>query len=136
MESGFVKHHLPTFSDSRGDLTVFDKLDELVDWQIKRSYWATNTKMPRGGHCVKGEKKFYVMAQGSCKARIFDGKEWFEVELNGPGDVLEFKTDLWREFVDFSENSVMFTLCNMAYDKSKYITDLSEFKEYAKKINL
>ncbi|MCC7432193.1 FdtA/QdtA family cupin domain-containing protein [Candidatus Peregrinibacteria bacterium] len=132
----FVKHQIATFTDPRGDLTVFDKLDEIVDWQIKRSYWVTNTKLPRGGHCVKGERKFYVMAQGSCKAKIFDGKQWTEVELKGPGEALEFKADLWREFVDFSEGSVMFTLCNMHYDKSKYILDVKEYEEYAKTLNL
>jgi len=130
----FVKHVIPTYSDARGDLTVFDKLDEIVDWQIKRSYWVTNTKLPRGGHCVKGEKKFYVMAQGRCLARLYDGTNWYEVPLTGPGDALELKSDMWREFVDFSEGSVMFTLCNMQYDKSKYILDLEEFVTYVKTI--
>lgn len=134
-EALFVKHKIPTHSDPRGDLTVFDKLDEIVDWQIKRSYWVTNTKLPRGGHCVKGEKKFYVMAQGTCLAKLYDGTNWFEIELKGPGEALELKGDMWREFVDFSENSVMFTLCNMQYDKSKYILDLKEFENYLKSAN-
>lgn len=126
----FVKHTIPTYSDQRGDLTVFDKLDQVVDWQIKRSYWVTNTKLPRGGHCVKGEKKIYVMAQGKCLAKLFDGKNWYEVVLQGPGEALELKVDMWREFVDFSEQSVMFTLCNMQYDKAKYILDLKEYENY------
>ncbi len=130
----FVKHTLKTFSDERGDLTVLDRIDELVDWPVKRSYWSTNTRLPRGGHCVKGERKFYVMAQGSCKARIYDGKKWTEIVLNGPADVLELKADLWREFVDFTENSVMFTLCNLYYDKSLYILDLREYENYIKLI--
>ena len=82
-----------------------------------------------------GEKKFYVMAQGHCIARIYDGTNWYEIELNGPGDALELKSDLWREFIDFSEHSVMFTLCNMHYDKSKYIMDLKEFEDYIKQAN-
>lgn len=131
----FVKHIIPTHSDTRGDLTVFDKLDEIVDWQIRRSYWVTNTKLPRGGHCVKGEKKFYVMAQGKCLAKLYDGKNWYEVELNGPGEALELKADMWREFVNFTEHSVMFTLCNIHYDKSKYILDLKEYEEYIKTLN-
>jgi dTDP-4-dehydrorhamnose 3,5-epimerase-like enzyme len=133
-EQLFIKHKIPTFNDTRGDLTVFDKLDEIVDWQVKRSYWVTNTKLPRGGHCVKGEKKFYIMAQGRCVAKMYDGTNWYEIELNGPGDALELKSDMWREFVDFSENSVMFTLCNMHYDKSKYILDLKEYDEYIKNL--
>jgi hypothetical protein len=113
---------------------VLDKIDELVDWPVKRSYWSTNTRLPRGGHCVKGEKKFYVMAQGSCKARLFDGQNWFELELKGPGDVLELKEDLWREFEDFSPGAVMFTLCNLQYDKSRYIFDLKEYIQHIKTV--
>jgi dTDP-4-dehydrorhamnose 3,5-epimerase-like enzyme len=131
----FKKITIPTHPDARGDLTVFDKLDEIVDWQIKRSYWVTNTKLPRGGHCVKGEKKFYVMAQGECLAKLYDGEKWYEVPLKGPGEAIELKNDMWREFVNFSEHSVMFTLCNMHYDKSKYILDLKEFEEYIKAKN-
>lgn len=134
MSELFVKHQIPTHTDPRGDLTVFDKLDEIVDWQIKRSYWVTNTKLPRGGHCVKGEKKFYVMAQGTCVAKLYDGKNWFEIKLTGPGEALELKGEMWREFVDFSEGSVMFTLCNIQYDKSKYILDLKEYEEYIKTV--
>lgn len=126
----FKLHKLKTFTDERGELTVFDKIDEIVDWQVKRSYWVTNTKLPRGGHCVKGEKKFYVMAQGSCKVKIYDGEKWDEVILQGPTDILEFKEDLWREFTDVSEHAVMFTLCNGHYDKDKYITDIEAFETY------
>ncbi len=131
-DSLFVKHQIPTHTDPRGNLTVFDRLDEIVDWQIKRSYWVTDTKLSRGGHCVKGERKFYIMAQGECLAKIYDGTNWHEIRLNGPGEALEMKADLWREFVDFSEHSVMFTLCNMHYDKSKYILDLKEYENYLK----
>jgi hypothetical protein len=90
----------------------------------------TNINGLRGAHCVKGERKFYVMAQGSCKGKIFDGKNWYEFDLNGPGDVLWLKSDLWREFDDFSEGAVMFTLCNMHYEKDKYIMDLKEYETY------
>ena len=65
---------------------------------------------------MKEEKKFYIMAQGSCKMRIFDGEHWFEETLQGPSEAIEFKADLWREFYDFSDKAVMFTLCNDIYD--------------------
>jgi WxcM-like, C-terminal len=126
----FVKHSINTFTDERGDLTVLDKIDEMFDWQVKRAYWVTGTKLPRGGHCVKGERKIYIMAQGTCKAKLFDGKSWHELELNGPSDALETKADIWREFTDFSEHAVMFTLCNVHYDKSKYIMDIEKYKKY------
>lgn len=131
----FEKIKIPTHTDERGSLTSLDRIDELVEWPVKRSYWVTNTRLPRGGHCVKGERKFYIMAQGSCKARIYDGTNWYEFNLEGPGEALQLKADLWREFSDFSEGAVMFTLSSLHYDKSKYIMDIGEFEKYIKSLN-
>lgn len=128
----FVRHDLNSNKAATGCLTVMDKIDELVPWQIKRSYWLTDATGQRGAHCVKGEKKFYIMAQGSCQMRIFDGVNWYQEILKGPSEAIEFKADLWREVSDFSKNAVMFTLCNDHYDRSKYITDLEEFIKYIK----
>ena len=121
---------VPTFSDERGSLTILDNIDKLVDWPVKRSYWMTDIKLPRGAHCVKGERKLYIMAQGSCLFKIFDGINWFEINLTGPSQALLFKADLWRELSDFSDKAVMFTLCNMGYDKDKYIFDKIEYIQY------
>jgi len=132
----FRKHFFTTHQDDRGNLTVLDKIDQLVSWPVKRSYWITDTKAARGGHCVKGERKFYVMAQGSCRVKIYDGRNWYDITLNGPGEALELRADLWREMEDFSENSVMFTLCNLYYDKSQYIFDINEYSQYAKSLSL
>jgi hypothetical protein len=128
----FIKHFLTTHSDERGNLTVLDKIDQLVNWTVKRSYWITDALAARGGHCVKGERKLYIMAQGSCKVRIFDGRKWYDLTLQGPGEALELKADLWREMDDFSPNSVMFSLCNLYYDKSQYIFDINEYTKHAK----
>lgn len=130
----YRKHNFPTHSDDRGSLTVFDQIDLAVGWQVKRSYWITDVKSARGGHCVKGEKKFYIMAQGSCTMRIFDGKQWYEEQLEGPGQGIEFFGDLWREVDHFSPGAVMFTLCNGHHVPELYIRDLEEYKIYVKDI--
>lgn len=114
---------------------MLDKLDQMVDWPVKRSYWLSNVKTARGGHCVKGERKFYIMAKGSCRFKIYDGSNWYEINLEGPGEALELRADLWREVDRFSENSVMFTLCNLYYDKSQYIFDIKEYEKYINSIN-
>jgi hypothetical protein len=126
----YRKHVLASHVDDRGTLTVFDKIDQLVPWTVKRSYWITDVAGQRGAHCVKGEKKFYVMARGSCTMRIFDGSDWHEEKLHGPSEMIEFRADLWREIKDFSEGAVLFTLCNEHYDRSKYITSLEEYNKY------
>ncbi len=131
----YEKIKIPTYNDLRGDLSVLE-LEPLINWTVKRIYYVTNTKLPRGGHCVKGERKIYIMCQGSCKAKLFDGETWFEEIMQGPGDGIILKTDMWREFIDFSEGSVMMALCNMPYDKDKYIMNIEEFKIYLKTIKI
>ena len=126
----YRRHQLVCHTDDRGSLTVLDKIDQLVSWPVKRSYWITDSNKQRGAHCVKGERKFYVMAKGTCTMKIFDGKEWYEERLNGPTDVIEFRADLWREVCDLTPDAVLFTLCNDYYSKESYITDLEEFKKY------
>ncbi len=126
----YSKVSLPKFEEDSGVLTVLDKINELVDWDIKRVYWLTDVKGQRGAHCVKGERKIYLILSGSCTARIFDGKNWYEEKITSPNEALIFKEDLWREFDNFSDNSVLCVLSNMHYDKSKYILDLEEFKNY------
>lgn len=126
----YVRLSLPKYEEESGVLTVLDKIEGLIDWNVKRVYWLTDVKSQRGAHCVKGERKIYLMFSGSCIARIFDGKNWYEEKIIGPNDALIFNTDLWREFDDFSENSVLCVLSNMHYDKSKYILDLEEFKKF------
>jgi len=128
----YRKHLLASHRDERGSLTVLDRIDQLVPWTVKRSYWVTDIIGQRGGHCVRNERKFYVMAKGTCTMRIFDGREWYEEKLQGPTDVIEFREDLWRELHDVSPDAVIFTLCNDHYDRSKYITDLEEFKKHIK----
>ncbi len=120
---------IPSFTDDRGVLSVVE-LKDYVDFPIERFYFLTNARLPRGGHCVKGEKKLYVMMKGSCKAKIFDGSEWAELELRGPEDVLIMEDDLWREFEDFSDDAVLGVLSNLNYDKNLYILSLSEYEKF------
>lgn len=117
---------IPTHEDERGNLSVIE-LKDFIDWPVKRIYYVTDTKKDRGGHAVKGEKKIYVCMQGTMKARIHDGTEWHEFDLQGPGDALLMTGMCWREFTDFSEGSVLMAISSMNYEPDKYIYDLEEF---------
>lgn len=118
----------PTFSDQRGDLTALE-LKDYVDWEVKRVYYVTHVKEARGGHCVKGEKKIYVMMKGKCTAKFFNGNEWQTLELNeNDGCILD--KDLWREFEDFSDGAVLAAISNVNYDENLYIRDIEEYKNY------
>lgn len=124
--SKFKKIQLKTFEDERGKLTPIE-LPDYIDWPVKRVYYVTDVKEARGGHAVRGEKKMYIMMQGSCKARLHDGDEWHEFEMNGPSEALLMQEMCFREFTDFSQGSVLAIISNMSYDPEAYIYDLDEF---------
>lgn len=115
-----------TNSDPRGDLTAIE-LKDYIDFDIKRIYYVTNTKLPRGGHAVRTEKKIYIMMQGKCLAKFFDGISWTEYELEGPGDAIIMEDYWWREFLDFSENSVLAAFSSINYDRNLYQLDINEY---------
>lgn len=120
------KIKIPTHTDERGRLSVVE-LKDYVDWETKRVYYVTGVEGSRGGHAVRGEKKIYICMNGSVLARIHDGKEWHEFELNGPDDALLMNEMCWREFKNFSSGTVLTAISNMNYEKDKYIWNLDEF---------
>jgi len=126
MSEKFKKIKIPTHTDERGSLSVVE-LKDYVSWTPKRVYYVTGVTKDRGGHAVKGEKKIYICMQGSCTARIHDGKEWHEVELHGPDDAILMEEMCWREFKDFSKGTVLCAISSMNYEKEKYIYDFEEF---------
>ncbi len=123
------KIQLPLFSDDRGDLGVLE-VKNFVDWEVKRIYYVTNVTLPRGGHAVKNEKKFYICLKGKLKAKFYDGNKWEEYELNGPNDALLMEKEYYREFFDFSEDAVLLAVSSVNYNHDDYIYDLGEYTEY------
>lgn len=127
---GIKKIELPTHSDARGDLSVAE-LHNYIDWPVKRVYYVANVTQDRGGHTVKGEKKIYIMMQGSCTAKFFDGNNWEVISLKQHEGII-LDRDLWREFEDFSSDAVLAAISNVNYDENLYIRDIEEYKQYVK----
>ncbi len=128
MHKKIILIKLPTHADARGNLSSIE-LKNYVDWKPKRIYYVTDVHGTRGGHAVIGEKKIYVCAQGSVKAKIHDGKKWHNFNLNGPNEALLVNCMCWREFSDFAPHTVLMAISNMNYDKKKYIYDFEKFLE-------
>ena len=121
---------LPTHGDPRGNLTAIE-MKEYVDWPVARVYYVTDTVAARGGHSVRGEKKIYVVMQGSCKGRFHDGEGWTEFDLKGPSDAVKMEGLYYREFVDFTPGTVLMAISSVNYDKDLYIYDFDEFLKEA-----
>lgn len=124
---------LPTHGDPRGNLTAIEMKD-YIDWPVARVYYVTDTVAARGGHSVRGEKKIYVVMQGSCKGRFHDGESWTEFDLKGPSDAVKMEGLYFREFVDFTPGTVLMAISSVNYDKALYIYDFDEFLKEAKEV--
>ena len=120
---------LKSFTDERGTLTAIE-LKDFFDWPAKRVYYLTDVSKPRGGHAVKDEKKMYICQKGQVKARLHDGLEWHEFELNGPGEAILMNKMCFRDFYEFSPDAVLMAISSVNYDPEDYIYDLDEFKNY------
>lgn len=126
---GVEKITLKTFTDERGSLTAIE-LKDYFDWKAKRVYYLTGVTAPRGQHCVKGERKIYVCQKGSVKARLHDGNDWMDFELQGPSDAILMNEDCFRDFYEFSEDAVLMAISSLNYNPEDYIYDLDEFIKY------
>lgn len=122
---------LPTHTDDRGSLTVLE-LRDFVDWEAKRIYYLTDVSKPRGGHAVKMEQKLYICQKGTVKARLHDGEQWHEFELNGPDDAILMSGMCFRDFYDFSPDAVLMAVSSVNYVPEDYIYDLDEFINFVK----
>ncbi len=120
------KIKLETFTDERGSLTPVEVRD-LGDWEAKRVYYLTDVKAARGGHAVRGEQKVYICIQGMVRARLHDGEEWHEFELNGPDEAILMNSMCFRDFYEFSEDAVLMAISSVDYVPDDYIYDLDEF---------
>lgn len=127
------KIKLNTHTDDRGSLTVIE-LKDYIDWIPKRVYYLTDVTKPRGGHAVKDEKKIYVCQKGKIKARLHDGNDWHEFDLNGPDDAIIMEEMCFRDFYDFSADAVLMAVSSVNYVPEDYIYDLNEFIEYKKSL--
>jgi dTDP-4-dehydrorhamnose 3,5-epimerase-like enzyme len=126
----------PTFSDSRGSLSVIEGVSEYCPFEIKRIYWlfGATSKIKRGMHGHKKLKQVFMLLKGKCTLVIENASERTTLELLKSGDGVFIDSGFWRE-VNLSEDSILLVLADSVYDKSDYITDYDEFKIWSKSSN-
>lgn len=133
MNENYSRIQAPTFSDSRGSLSVIEGVSEYCPFEIKRIYWlyGASSKIKRGMHGHKKLKQVFVLLQGKCTLVIENSSERVTVELLRSGDGVFIGAGFWRE-VNLSQDSILLVLADSVYDKSDYITDYDEYKNCSK----
>lgn len=72
-------------------------------------------------------RQLAVVARGSCKFHMDDGKETKQVELNDPATALLIEPYIWHEMYDFSDDCVLIVIADDYYKESDYIRKYDDF---------
>ena len=109
---------IPTFADSRGQLSVLEK---IVKFSIRRVYFIHHAEGLRGGHRHKKNTQFLVAVSGKVMIHVNDGHENKNYHLDNPRKGLILETADWHTMADFSKDCVLLVLASEPYDVNDYI---------------
>jgi len=111
---------LPIFEDSRGKLTVVEK---LLPFEIKRFYYIYDVTDKRGGHRHKKTVQALICLGGSCEIYLNDGIKEKTIVLNTPNKCLIVETKDWHTMDKFSKGSTLLVFSSEFYDRDDYIDE-------------
>lgn len=115
--------NLTTFTDSRGNLTVIEK---IVPFEIKRIFYIYGVDSSvRGGHRHKTTKQLAICLKGKCIVSCNDGKIKRDFFLDTPNKGLILLPGDFHSMHDFSPDAILMVLASTLFDPGDYI-----FKDY------
>ena len=110
---------LKTFMDSRGNLTVIEK---VIPFDIKRIFYIYGVDdSPRGGHRHKKTFQAAICLKGSCVVANNDGEKETLFILDSPNKCLILEPHDWHVMNDFSPDAVFMVLASETFDPNDYI---------------
>lgn len=110
---------LPTFSDSRGELTVIEK---GIGFDIKRVYYIYNSDgKKRGFHKHKKTHQALIALSGSCRITINDQNNSSEFILDKPFMCLIIRPEEFHWMDSFSKDCILLVLASEKYNPDDYI---------------
>lgn len=110
---------LITFTDSRGNLTVIEK---VIPFDIKRIFYIYGVDdSKRGGHRHHKTIQAAICIQGTCKIHNDSGKDQNEFLLDKPNKCLILEPNDWHTMYDFSPDAILMVLASEYFDKNDYI---------------
>jgi dTDP-4-dehydrorhamnose 3,5-epimerase-like enzyme len=116
--SQFIKLLLPTFSDTRGSLTV---LENVLPFNIVRMYWIYGANgQTRGGHRHTYTRQALISLCGSVSVYMNDGVMKETINLTNPNQCLIVEPKDWHTMT-FSQDSVLLVISSHPYNINEYI---------------
>jgi dTDP-4-dehydrorhamnose 3,5-epimerase-like enzyme len=115
---------LKTFTDSRGNLTVIEK---VIPFDVKRIFYIYGVDdSKRGGHRHHKTIQAAICIKGKCTIYNNNGKQENEFLLDQPHKCLILEPEDWHTMYDFSEDAILMVLASELFEQSDYI-----FEPYA-----
>lgn len=115
--------NLQTFTDSRGNLTVIEK---IIPFEIKRIFYIYGVDDSiRGHHRHKKTMQAAISIQGSCKITNQTGPGIAPEEyiLDSPSKCLMIDSTDYHWMHDFSKDCILMVLASEYFDSNDYIYD-------------
>ena len=110
---------LKTFTDSRGNLTVIEK---VVPFDIKRIFYIYGVDSSvRGGHRHHKTMQAAICIKGKCNIWNDDNVSQEMFALDSPDKCLILKPEDWHQMLEFSEDAILMVLASEYFDSEDYI---------------
>jgi dTDP-4-dehydrorhamnose 3,5-epimerase-like enzyme len=111
--------NLKTFTDSRGNLTVIEK---IFPFEIKRIFYIYGVdESVRGGHRHHKTVQAAVCIKGSCTIYNNDGVKEETFSLNSPSSCLLLEPSDWHQMYNFTEDAILMVFASEYFDEKDYI---------------
>ena len=111
--------NLKTFTDSRGNLTVIEK---VIPFDIKRVFYIYGVDdSKRGGHRHHKTIQAAICIKGSCTIYNHDGKTETTIDLTSPDKCLLLETQDWHTMYNFSKDAILMVFASEYFDENDYI---------------
>ena len=110
---------IPTFVDSRGSLSVIEK---ILPFEIKRVFYIYNVNdSDRGYHAHKKTIQALIMINGSCNVFVRKTHESIKYKIDSPSKCLILNPEDFHWMSNFSKNSILLVLASEEYNINDYI---------------
>lgn len=109
---------IPTLSDSRGSLSVIEK---LLPFEIKRVFYIYDVTSPRGGHAHHKTHLALISLGGECQIDINSYGEKSSYHLTSSSMCLLLEPHEWHTMHSFSPTTTLLVLASEYYDPQDYI---------------
>lgn len=110
---------LKTFTDTRGNLTIIEK---VIPFAIRRIFYIYGVDASeRGGHRHKTTVQAAICLSGSCTIYNTDGTTEEVFVLDAAHKCLLLYPEDWHKMFNFSPDAILMVLASEHYDANDYI---------------